>query len=207
MDEAAASFQDAKHAHEEDMAEMTQTLDAADSKKKMGAKMVYDSTNTISTYEKEESRNRGRKLVAADLSKSMEDCFVFGLASMELAEIKQKLKWSVLSDLDEVPENDWVELRDAFVDCGLDEHPYVVENKIPLTKTRTSNENAKTMVALALGIETSPPPVEEENKRLASELAAGDDSEDDDDSVGPPMKKRKTAHASDADNATAAAEE
>ena len=64
----------------------------------------------------------------------------------------------MLADLNKVPDNEWCDFKDAFVDCGLDLHPYVIDNNIKLTKQKTSVQNAKTWVALALEINGSPPP-------------------------------------------------
>eukprot|EP00977_Amphora_coffeiformis_P023834 scaffold14498_cov120-Amphora_coffeaeformis.AAC.1 len=166
MENAEASFAQLKAEHDEDMSHLQQELDAADAKKKLGIKVVYEASLKHSTARKEEQRAHGRKLAAEDLSNTPSKLPLFS-----------------------VPDGEWVELKYSFVDCGLDEHPYVIENGIKLTKQKQSVETCKTMVALALGIETSVPPPEEEQKRLVEEAAI--DGDDDDDSVKPPKKKMK----------------
>lgn len=54
-----------------------------------------------------------------------------------------------------VPDEKWLDLKNTLVDVGLDEHPHVIENDIPLTHKIMPNDAVVILVARCLGISTS----------------------------------------------------
>lgn len=186
ISKAVADFEAAKETHELEMIDLYAKLEEAKSLKKSGNKMKHDAEDKLDEAKIEEQKIRARMFVALNVSKAMETSSIFSFASMTLEQIREYLVWQVFADLDEVPEEEWNELKNAFIDLGLDEHPYFEENNIKLWQNNMSNENAKITVALALGINTSPPPPADECKRLAEEMMGNDVSHE------PKAKKAKT---------------
>ena len=88
VDEAVEAFHKLKDDHGE---EMSESLDSAESKQKTANKMIHDVSNKLFKFMKSESMNHGRKLVIEDVSQRIKETLVFGLASMEQAEIQNVL--------------------------------------------------------------------------------------------------------------------
>eukprot|EP00977_Amphora_coffeiformis_P018483 scaffold6518_cov147-Amphora_coffeaeformis.AAC.1 len=186
MDKEQVDFAKLKVEHDEKMLDYVKGLEDAETKVSKGANIINEGYKLKQDGMREEGKARSRFLFAKDTAQSMESTILFAMANMTQEEIRGWLGWEEFKDLDEVPEDTWVELKNVFVDCALDEHPYVAKEKIGLTKKNCSADEAKTLVAMSLGIETAKPAPEAVNKRLADEM------EDDDEVYEPNAKKAKT---------------
>eukprot|EP00977_Amphora_coffeiformis_P022194 scaffold10570_cov176-Amphora_coffeaeformis.AAC.44 len=199
IDAAVAIFKQAKGEHELALFHYKQRMDDAKLKQEEGRKMIAEAESSLAKYMEQETLTRSKMLVVVGIFNSMDKTSVFRFASMDIKEIKKSLGWEKITDLDEIPDNEWMEFKNTMVDLGLDENPFAEENGIALVRSNLSVDEAKSMVALALDISTDLPSPEAANKRLVEEM---DDDSSDESDMQRTAKKAKIICLSNVDDHT-----